>query len=749
MYELKQSHRGRQMLQARGKTVLDYLQSAATFTAGMAKRTGPGPFAAAPIVQGNWDGSGTPDVLSASTGAQISGSFHANFDEYQGSIVWCLTPEYDEPVGAAFMFHIGDSAEFYVRYENAGTRFKVRIGSTNMNVIQALVAGTTYCCVLRWDMKNTLDGTNYVCLSVNDVHTFGITSVTEWTVPSTINIGSDAVQQPANAIIEGLVITRLPLFDGTYGVDKGEGDVINQIWAAGAGADLATICGPWDTVFSLPTDSTPGALTSGAGEAWSMPHASSVLTDSFCETTYGASAWGDEGTPSVGPADLANAEKIFPWGYKWTCDAANEGITQTLAGLDASEDYVIRVMAHCVSANNIRVRIWDETNGEQARGTVDFDFGASSSRTAPGVALFAFELPTIARSGAAADCVSISVKIMGIANTQEVFLHQVELYENLIDGPSMETGAGNPFIADGWTNQDLDAGDTETEAGTVHSGAASVEWNPGAILGEGQYSTLTTTPGKFFGFGGYSYGDASDGFRLGPVDAARALLQYSATDYQLLTSVAASWQATQAVYRALHANPRMLVEADAIAGDGWTDDFWAIEMDDVSLTVTPASEANSEENVTTELRVCGYASLTQPLQGQCKASSGYVRGWIRPRHNAADLLKFGVTSPYWAQLWGDVNNRIVVYVFAANQLTLFANVNGAAVNTNWDCTGAIVANTKYLLEIEYTANWIQLRIDGVVRATDTRAIAFAVVPTTAYWGSYLADFQADATFDEP
>ena len=69
-----------------------------TFTAGMAKRSGAKAFDVAPIVQGKWDGTGTPDVVTFPRGTLLGNQtqfFYSNFDPYQGAISFWITPEWD------------------------------------------------------------------------------------------------------------------------------------------------------------------------------------------------------------------------------------------------------------------------------------------------------------------------------------------------------------------------------------------------------------------------------------------------------------------------------------------------------------------------------------------------------------------------------------------------------------------------------------------------------------------------------
>ena len=158
---------------------------------------------------------------------------------YQGSIFFAITPEWAGNDGKRhdFVWLYNTGGNFIGIIKDTSNNLVLFIdGDHTVSVsISTWVAGTTYFVVGRWDSKGTLDGTNYGCLSINDVHTFGATAFgTVGTGSDGILIGSGLIGQkyPAQALIQGLTIYRRPLFDGTYGVDVGNGDEINLIYNA-------------------------------------------------------------------------------------------------------------------------------------------------------------------------------------------------------------------------------------------------------------------------------------------------------------------------------------------------------------------------------------------------------------------------------------------------------------------------------------------------------------------------------------
>jgi hypothetical protein len=288
---------------------LKYGASAVTHTARMATRLPPtGPFAAALVVQGKLGASNANDFISLTPGTAISGYFYPKIDMYQGTVVLWITLEWNGNDGLVHRFfreyqqgsfNVTKWSDNKIYFFFAGGG-----GSTSVST-ESWLAGNTYCLVCRWDTKNTLDGTNYMCVSVDDVHTFSTTSAPQAGLVTGINIGANTTtQEPANALIQGLTIYRRPLFDGAYGCDVGNGDEINLIYNAGSGTDPTEITGSFDVCLCVPTNATPGALTTGSTDAWSMPHGSELLIDAFCQRAYASSAWADVGTP-VTPVSCA------------------------------------------------------------------------------------------------------------------------------------------------------------------------------------------------------------------------------------------------------------------------------------------------------------------------------------------------------------------------------------------------------------------------------------------------------------
>ncbi|MFC1600632.1 LamG domain-containing protein, partial [Patescibacteria group bacterium] len=454
-------------------TVFNLATASATFTPNMAKRNAPGPFTTAPIIQGDWGGSDqSGDLLNYPRGSQISGGFYANFDEGQGSVVFWYTPEFDSSssTGTYGLFATnGGSAGVELSYLANTEEFLLEAGNQSTTKGQALTAGTTYLITARWDEKNTLDGTNYLSISVNDSHTLGASStinVTSTLSDIYVGWGWSGGSGDADGIIEGLTVYRRPLWDGTYGIDVGNGDEIAQIYDAtpANATDPTLITGSWDVVFALPTDQSLGTLGT-TGQAWSHPHSSNLLNNGFFMEDPAFNGWELEGTPSA-TGSASTTDKVFAGGGYVTSDAANEGIYQDIT-VSAGDDFVVRAIAHSDDTCVPRVILYDQSNTAEIG---HLDGATDDDRTDPATLIFTGEAPS--------GCTNLRVKLVNTASSGTCYWHQVEVLDNLITNPSMESWQGTtPDVPTSWTNENMESGDSDKETTIVHSGTYSFELN--------------------------------------------------------------------------------------------------------------------------------------------------------------------------------------------------------------------------------------------------------------------------------
>lgn len=710
-------------------TPLDFDSSAVTFTAAMSIRAAPGPFAGAPIVQGDWDGTGTGDVLSFPRGDQVSGNWYDNLDKNQLSVVFWITPEWDGDDG---LDHNIFTTNWFSLYKSSSNSLKASIydgsGYHYPSVsVSGWTAGDTYSVVFRLDTKNTLDGTNYACWSIDDVHSFDADTMAGSYQPGTaIYVGSSSGTTFANAIIEGLTVYRRVLWDGAYGVDLGNGDEINLISGA-SDRDPTLVTGSWGVTFALPTDSTPAALDT-TGHAWSMPHSSNVITatDGFMLDATPWDDWDDVGTPTSS-GTLTSTEKIFSGGYYIENDAADEGKSAHFSGLDAGENYVIRAIGHSLTAGaQPRVVISDTTNGaEITRMTATL---TTTTHITPTVMLFTFELPTTARNGSASDCTAIQVQLLNAASSGNIGWHQVELYENLIDNPGMDVGSGDPWIPSGWVNENLDAGDVVTGT-TVHAGAASVGVETGwAGSGEGMKADTTSSNGTFFCAGIWQY-ESSGSIKVG-INGGQHDQQDGTGDLSWSAS-GSGWQLYMGVGRVhTYDTADMLLDSEADGPEGFFDDAFEFELDFVTLTVTPASEANSAEGG--GIRVDGGDTLTQAIPaGQLQHDRGLIRWSQTFRHDAGETTSFGHSSPV---------PRLVYFGTGTSYWNIYTNNTTAtlALDSGSTCTEtaawqAISAGDTVLFEVEWWPGHIELRADGALWCDISETIWFDVDDSPSWY----------------
>ncbi|MEI6462091.1 MAG: LamG-like jellyroll fold domain-containing protein [bacterium] len=331
---------------------------------------------------------------------------------------------------------------------------------------------------------------------------------------------------------------------------------------------------------------------------------------------------------------------------------------------------------------------------------------------------FAFQLPTISRNGSTADSTSFKVTISNTASSGITYVDQIEVLPNLLDNPSFEFGSGSPYIPTGWSNSGYAAGNTSTTAGRTGTYAMSTTLpGSGSLAGFAQAPTVTA--GNYYALDFWTKRVSSSRVTNGYNASGFAHTYYGSKIDGLWDSMVNTnaWSHYSSSLRAQGTSGRISFENFTNSGTFDIDDVSLYALNSVTLSLTPSSLANSTE--TSGVRVDGADTLTQPVSN-LSATSGVVKFKYTPRHNAADMLKYGVSTPYIIDLYGDANNYIRAYWSYANQVTFVVNDGTGERIKSWDATGAIVAGTTYNLEISYSSTQILFKVDGVTKIDMTQ-----------------------------
>ncbi|MBU0999774.1 fibronectin type III domain-containing protein [Patescibacteria group bacterium] len=447
---------------------------------------------------------------------------------------------------------------------------------------------------------------------------------------------------------------------------------------------------------------------------------------------------------------LVTSEKIFAGGYKTTSDAANEGIYQDIT-VTAGDDWVVRAVAHSDGTSIPKIILYDQT-GSAEIGSLTGTTG--STRAAPDVFILTGEAP--------ADCTTLRVKVINTETSGVTYWHQVEVLANLVTNPSMAVGAGTPWVPTGWTLGSSGASSTwEQDTSNYHSSPASflITRTVSDDVYDQVYTNVSLTDGNYYSLGAYARRTAGDRSPWHRINTGTSRQQSTNASYYAIYTTNDTWTFLPSVNRQT-ATASSLYESVAQeynVNSGNIDDFYIFPVTGVSLTVTPASEANSTEN-TDEIRVDGRDKYLEEGASSITTTSGYMSFDYRPRHSAADAVKFAETTAddaYVFYLYGDSDDYVKVYWDSANTLRMAYNLNGGGeVSGTWDATGLIAANSQYAVVLSYTGgSTMVLNVGGTDRITlSSIPASFGTAPNNVYFGSYYdgsnATLQGDATFSE-
>lgn len=154
------------------------------------------------------------DNLYYDRGSIVNGLNYTNFNPYQGTIMFWLKPYFDgdDNKNHSIFHEVGNSSNDIFIEKTGGNTLRVSLmaGGTNrtatINVTSSnFAAGTWYFLVVRWDTKNSFDGTNYLGIRLDSADSESSSALGVPTaVDETLSIGQVSTNI-ATDIFDGLI----------------------------------------------------------------------------------------------------------------------------------------------------------------------------------------------------------------------------------------------------------------------------------------------------------------------------------------------------------------------------------------------------------------------------------------------------------------------------------------------------------------------------------------------------------------
>lgn len=336
--------------------------------------------------------------------------------------------------------------------------------------------------------------------------------------------------------------------------------------------------------FTPPARTTVVTTDGNTIAGWNFNEGVGTTLDNF-ETTAAIDGTISNGSWNISP-DMeidSSGKRIYNWGIVLGSDAANEGIYQDLT-VTAGDDYYISAIVESDGlVSQPKVILYDQTNlaeigsitgvAGEALGTTKYEFTG--------------EIP--------AGCTNLRVKVVNVASTGEIYIHRVVLLPVTIDNPSFEGtyddesggGGGTVNVAPNWNNFGVatDGSDTLDESATAHSGAKSQLINVSAALRGVRQVGVFGADDKWYLITVWLYG-ASGSVNI--LDNSGSIINEN------VTPSVGSWTKFSWIGQGSGAVQDLLVRSSAGgAANFLVDDVNITLLDDVSLTIVPASRENS------------------------------------------------------------------------------------------------------------------------------------------------------------